>query len=66
MIWRAYAGLSGSIVFAIVLVAWIVGVPVEGIAKLAFNSALALLGFGVLVNVCAVALRRRRHRPRRA
>ena len=60
MIWWGYAGFSGAIVISLALLAFIVGVSVEGILALTANTASALLAFGILVHACALGLRRRR------
>jgi hypothetical protein len=61
MIWWAYAGLTGTIVLSLVLVAWIVGVPANGLMQLAIATTTLMLVTGMLVSLAVVAVRRRRH-----
>jgi len=60
MIWWAYAGLSGAVVFSIVLTALTIGAPTGAIVQLSVWSASVMLGLAMLANILATATRRRR------
>jgi hypothetical protein len=63
MIWWGYVGLSGAVIFSLVVVALIVGVSTEDILALVANTAALLLAFGMFVHLCAIAVRNRLRRP---
>lgn len=60
MVWLAYAGFTGAVVFSILLLAWTIGVPSEAMVQLAVTTTAVMLGCGMVMNLCIVALRRRR------
>ena len=59
MIWWAYAALSGAIVVSFVFLAWIVGVPTNGLAQLAVVTSSVMLAGAMLANFAATAFRKR-------
>jgi hypothetical protein len=59
MIWSAYAGLAGTVVASLVLLAWIVGVPQEALVRIAVQGSAAFMAVGMLVHLTAIAVRRR-------
>lgn len=59
MILWAYAGLSGAIVSSFVFMAWIVGVPANGLVQLAAVTSSVLLAGAMLANLTATVFRRR-------
>jgi hypothetical protein len=59
MIWSAYAGLAGTVVASLVLLAWIVGVPQEALVRIAVQGSAAFMALGMLVHLTAIAVRRR-------
>jgi hypothetical protein len=63
MIWWAYTGFSGSIVGSFALLAALLGVPVEALARSAVETLAALLIVGVMIDAFVAAVFRRRARP---
>jgi hypothetical protein len=56
MVWLAYGGFSGSIVVSFATLALLLGLPVDGIARLTLTTMIGLLTFGLVVQLCAGAV----------
>jgi hypothetical protein len=58
MIWWAYAGLSGAIVFSVLSAAWMMGMPKDGLVNLVIDSSLLMLAVAMLANILGIVFRR--------
>lgn len=58
MVWLAYLGLSGAVLFAISCAVMLLGAPPKVVIELAVSTSSVMLGGAMLVNFCAVAFRR--------
>lgn len=58
MVWLAYLGLSGSILFAISCATLLMGAPPKVVVELAVSASSVMLAGAMFVNLCVVALRR--------
>jgi hypothetical protein len=66
MLWWAYSGFSGSIALSFASLAFLLGMPIDGVTNLTVTTLLSLLSFGLAVQLCADALAGRRKLPKRS
>jgi len=65
MLWLAYSGFSGSIVLSFASLALLLGMPIDGVARLTITTLISLLSFGLAIQLCANGLAGRLKLPKR-
>ena len=58
MIWWAYAGLSGAIIFSLLSTAWMIGMPADGLVTLVIHASLVMLALAMIANILGMVFRR--------